>query len=125
MKFRTLLLAFMLLTTATVSFAQTTKPVVPRHTLTVNMKIDDDVQTVIKTLCKQLSLTVIFDESVKDTKVHLEMSDVTIEEAIQVVLAQKSLRACWTGEKELLVYPDTEELRKRYDVYLQWKPDSK
>ena len=73
-----------------------------------------------------LDLNVVFDESVRvPTKVKLELSDVTREEALQAVFTQKSLRACWTEDKTILVYDDTPELRERFAQYKLWEPKTK
>ena len=126
MKFRKLLLLLILLFgTVTISFAQTSTPEA-RNTNTVDVKLDDDTKTVIKTLGRQLALNVVFDESVKvQSKVRMELHDVTMEALLQIVFVQKYLRACWTEDKTILVYADTPALRERFAQYKLWEPKKK
>ncbi len=118
-------LLILLLSVAAVSFAQSATPKTS-DTGTVDVKLDDDTKTVIKTLGRQLALNVVFDESVKvQSKVRMELRDVTIEATLQIVFVQKYLRACWTEDKTILVYADTPELRERFAQYKLWEPKMK
>ena len=120
-----LLLLVLLFGAGTVSYAQTPAPGV-REGATVDLKVEDDTGNIIKNLGRQLALNVVFDESVKvRSKVRMELKDVTVAAALQIVFVQKDLRACWTEDNTILVYADTPELRERFAQYKLWEPKSK
>ncbi len=117
-----LLLLVFLFGAVTVSFAQTSAPRASKAAM-VDIKVEDNTGNIIKVLSRQLALNVVFDESVKvGSKVRMELREVTVEAALQIVFVQKYLRACWTEDKTILVYSDTPELRERFSVYLLWEP---
>jgi hypothetical protein len=120
MKLRSLPLALLLLFIAIpLSLAQ----IRDQETVEVIIK-DVEMKPCLIRLGKQLDLEVAFDEAVKNSK-KLNYSGKTtrLASVFQQILTQSALRACWTGEKLLTVYPDTEENRFAYSGYLQWEPE--
>lgn len=80
------------------------------------------VKSVLSTLGKQLNLNVVYDNTVKDSRVNLELKDSTIKAAMKVVLVQQQLQARLIEDKTIIIFPDTESNRKRYEQYKVW-PD--
>src|SRR5262245_31573979 len=60
------------------------------------------VKTALYTLGKQLGMSVVFDESVKDSqKITIELHDLTIESAIEIIFIQQKLSARLTEDKTI------------------------
>ena len=74
----------------------------------------------LKNLARNLSLNVSFDESLADAKIHLEVSDVTLAQAIEIILVMRGWRAKQKEDGTILVYADDAATRKRYEKYPDW-----
>jgi type II secretory pathway component GspD/PulD (secretin) len=87
------------------------------HTIPVKVAID--------ALGSQLNLNVIFDDAVKDSDtLTIMLKDVTIEQAIKIVLVAKRLQARIIEEKKIIVFPDHEANRQKYGQYELWPAKS-
>lgn len=73
---------------------------------------------------KQMGLIVEFDETVKDDRLSIELTDVTLEQALKIILEEKKLQARIMEEKTIIVFPDNEAKRKKYEQYELWPPKS-
>ena len=73
---------------------------------------------------RQMGLTVEFDETVKEDRLSIELTDVTLEQAMKIILEQKKLQARFIEEKTIIVFPDNEAKRKKYEQYDLWPPKS-
>src|SRR5215470_4797184 len=82
------------------------------------------VKVAISTLIKQTDLNVVFDDSVKEDRLTIELNDVTIEQALKIFLVAKRLQARVIEEKTIIVFPDNETNRKRYAQYELWPAKS-
>ena len=74
----------------------------------------------LKNLARHLSLNLALDESLKDAKVSLQVSDVTLAQAMEIVLVMRGWRAKQKEDGTILVYADDAEARKRYEKYADW-----
>ena len=87
------------------------------HTIPVKVAID--------ALGSQLKLNVIYDDEVKDSDtITIMLKDVTIEQAMKIVLVAKRLQARVIEEKEIIVFPDHEANRQKYGQYELWPAKS-
>jgi type II secretory pathway component HofQ len=73
---------------------------------------------------RQMGLIVEFDETVKEDRLSIELSDVTLEQALKIILEEKKLQARFMEEKTIIVFPDKEAKRKKYEQYELWPPKS-
>jgi hypothetical protein len=73
---------------------------------------------------KQMGLIVEFDETVKEDRLSIELTDVTLEQALKIILQEKKLQARFMEEKTIIVFPDNEAKRKKYEQYELWPPKS-
>ena len=73
---------------------------------------------------RQMGLIVEFDETVKEDRLSIELTDVTLEQALKIILEEKKLQARFMEEKTIIVFPDNEAKRKKYEQYELWPPKS-
>ncbi len=73
----------------------------------------------VTSLTKQLGLNVVFDDSVKDPdKVTIELQDVTLAKALDVILMQKKYTFEQVDRRTIFVYADTANNRPRFEKLL-------
>jgi general secretion pathway protein D len=74
------------------------------------------LKVVIESLAQQLNLNVIFDETFTDkSKVSLSLNDVTLANALDMVLMQYKLTFEQVDRRTIFVYPDTPVNRQRLE----------
>ena len=78
------------------------------------------VKSALSVLGKNLKMEVVYDQSVKNEMVEIELEKVTVSKAMTVIFEKHKLRACLIEEKTILVFPDTEENRKKNEQYKPW-----
>src|SRR5262245_33231011 len=78
------------------------------------------IKIAINSLVKQMGLNVVFDDTVKEDRLTIELNDITIEKALKIILESKDLQARIMEEKTLIVFPDNEAKRKKYEQYEPW-----
>ena len=79
------------------------------------------VKNALTALGKQLGMNVVFDESVKDSqKVTIELHDLTVESAIEIILIQQKLSARLMEDKTITVFQDTSENRQKFAGFKRW-----
>src|SRR5262245_12111581 len=84
---------------------------------------ETEFKVVLSTLGKQLQLNIVFDDQVKGgDKVNVELSDVTVEQAMKIILIQKKYQARVIERNTIIVFPDNDTNRKRYAEYDLWPP---
>src|SRR5215468_4164820 len=74
----------------------------------------------ISVLGKQMDLNVLFDETVREDRLSIELTDVTLEQALKIILEEKKLQARIMEDKTIIVFPDNEAKRKKYEQYELW-----
>jgi|SRR5215475_6949428 len=75
-------------------------------------------------LVRIIRLEVIFDDSVKDSKLTIELKDVPIRKAIKTILESKKLNARLKDERFLVIFADTPENREKYSDLKPWPEES-
>ena len=82
------------------------------------------VKIAISTLGNQIGLNIVFDDAIKGDKIDIELTDVTVEQALKTILQEKKLQARIIKEKKIIVFPDDEENRQKYGQYELWPAKS-
>nr|MDQ3013989.1 STN domain-containing protein [Acidobacteriota bacterium] len=83
---------------------------------------DSSQKAALAVLGKQLGLNVIFDDNVKEGKINIELTDVTLKAAMKIIFVQQRLQARLIEDKTIIIFPDNETIRRRYEQYKAW-PD--
>lgn len=78
------------------------------------------LKAAINAIGSQLNLNVVFDDSVRDDKISLDLKDVTAKQVMKIILIQKKLQARTIEENTIIVFPDNEQNRRRYSEYELW-----
>ncbi|MGH9768609.1 MAG: FecR domain-containing protein, partial [Blastocatellia bacterium] len=77
---------------------------------------DTSFKAAVNTLGKQLGLNVVFDDSVKDSdKVTVDMTDVTLAKALDILLLQKKHTFEQVDRRTIFIYPDNGTNRPRFE----------
>jgi hypothetical protein len=62
-------------------------------------------------------------EAIKDSEmVSVELCDVTLGKALDIVLLNKKMQAGFIAEKTIIIFHDNERNRRRYGQYELWLP---
>src|SRR5262245_4437366 len=85
---------------------------------TARVQFNTSFKSAVSTLGKQLGLNVVFDDSVKDDKVNVEMDDVTPAKALDIILLQKKHAFEQVDRRTIFVYPDNGTNRPRFEKFL-------
>ena len=85
---------------------------------------DASVRSVLSVLGKQLKMNVVFDDTVKETRMSLELKNVTLISAVKSVLSQQHLQARLIENNTVIVFVDNETNRLRYEQYKAWPDDA-
>lgn len=102
-----------------ISLAQSAKP--KSNQVTVIDFKDMSLKSVIKNLATQLKINVVFDESFRDEpKYDLELTDVTLEAALKIVLIQKRITARLIEDKTIIIFADNPTIRPRFEEFPAW-----
>jgi general secretion pathway protein D len=72
----------------------------------------------IKSLTEPLKLNVVFDDSIRNDPVTIEMNDVTVARALDIVLMQKKLAFEQVDRRTIFIYPDNVNNRPRFEKLL-------
>jgi hypothetical protein len=83
------------------------------------------LKSLLTALCKQIKVEVVYDELVQSSKVNLDLKDETMKAAIKIILDQHHLQAREIEEKKVIVFPDNEANRLKYEAYKVWPEESK
>jgi len=84
---------------------------------------DTTLKAAIYSLGTESGLDILFDEAIKDSEmVNVELNDTTFGKAMDVVLLSKRLQAAFIAEKTIIIFPENEENRKKYEQYEFWLP---
>jgi len=81
---------------------------------------DASLKSALAVMGKQLKMNVVYDDTVKDTKLNIELSDVTIKAAMKIIFVQQRLQARLIEDKTILIIPDNETIWRRYEKYKVW-----
>nr|MDQ3010037.1 hypothetical protein [Acidobacteriota bacterium] len=78
------------------------------------------VKNVLMIFGKQMEMEVVIDDSVPNSKVNIELADVTLKAAIKAILAQQHLQARLLEDKKIVVFADDETNQPRFNQYKVW-----
>ena len=78
------------------------------------------VKIAISYVGKQMGLKVEFDDTVKDDSLSIELAEMTLEQGMKLIFEEKKLQARIIEEKTIIVFPDNEANRKKYEQYELW-----
>lgn len=81
---------------------------------------DAALKATISDVGNQLGINVVFDDSVRDEKLNLELKEVTAKQVMKIILIQKRLQARTIEEKTIIVFPDNATNSQRYAQYETW-----
>ncbi len=81
----------------------------------INLKMANSARIVFETIGKLAGLTVIFDPDFPDRKISTELSNITFEQALDLVALQS--KAVWKPitENIVFIYPDQPQKRRDYE----------
>ena len=85
---------------------------------------DASLKATIIAIGNQLNLNVVFDDSMRDDKLTLELKDVTAKQVMKIILIQKKLEARTIEENTIIVYPNNATNHQRYVQYELWNAKS-
>ncbi|HKQ79763.1 MAG TPA: STN domain-containing protein [Blastocatellia bacterium] len=112
---------FLLICCSIGAFAQS--PAEAQKAIEVSFK-DAGLKTAVSAIATQLNLNVVFDDSVKDERLTLDLKNVTAKQVLKILLIQKRLQARTIEENTIIVFPDNETNRQRYSQYELWPSKS-
>ena len=79
---------------------------------------DIDMKECLKNLARSMSLNVIFDDSVKSQKIAIELTDVTLARAFDMLLLLNKLSFSPIDRKTIIVFADNPQVRGRFEQML-------
>ena|SRR5215813_1496249 len=85
---------------------------------------DAALKATISDVGNQLGINVVFDDSVRDEKLNLELKEVTAKQVMKIILIQKKLQARTIEENTIIVFPDNATNSQRYGQYETWPAKS-
>jgi len=116
---------FLLLCCSMSAFAQSPSEAQKSAQTAQNVSYKDAaLKTVISSLGTQLNLNVVFDDSMRDDRLNVELKDVTAKQVMKIILIQKKLQARTIEENTIIVFPDNATNSKRYSQYEIWPAKS-
>src|ERR1700736_662175 len=95
--------------------AQLPPEIKPLSRAPVNLKMSNDAKIIFDTIAKLAGLTVIYDPDFPSRRVPVDLDNVTLEQALDVVSVES--KASWTPMTEniILVFPDQPQKRRDYE----------
>ncbi|MFZ4987123.1 MAG: FecR domain-containing protein, partial [Blastocatellia bacterium] len=89
----------------------------PRDPTDVSFK-DTKLKTVVSHLGRQLNLNVVFDETVKDSPVTIDLKEVTLAKALDIILKIYKYSFEQVDNRTILVYADNPTNRPRFETLM-------
>ncbi|NDD65237.1 MAG: hypothetical protein EBZ36_14865, partial [Acidobacteria bacterium] len=101
-------------TSSEIQFARKERP---RETSDVSFK-DTSLKAVVSLLGGKLNLNVVFDESVKDAKITIDLKEVTLAKALDIILKIYKYSFEQVDNRTILVYADNPTNRPRFETLM-------
>ena len=79
----------------------------------INMKLTNEVKVIFETIAKLAGITVIFDPDFQGRRIATELTNVTLEQALDVVALQS--KAFWQPVTSNIIFVSTDNVQKRRD----------
>jgi general secretion pathway protein D len=87
----------------------------PISSTAINLKMSGDVKVVFQAICKLANIGVIFDPDIQGRNVSVELPNVTLEQALDVVSLQSKTFWKPVTSSIIIVVPEQSQKRKDYD----------
>jgi general secretion pathway protein D len=81
----------------------------------INLKMSNDARIVFDTIGKLAGLTVIYDPDFPARRISVELNDVTLEQALDIVCIESKAFSTPISENIILVIPDQTQKRRDYE----------
>jgi general secretion pathway protein D len=81
----------------------------------INLKMSNDAKVVFDTIGKLAGLTVIYDPDFPARRISVELNDVTLEQALDIVCIESKAFSMPISENIILVIPDQAQKRRDYE----------
>ncbi len=81
----------------------------------INMKMDNDAKVAFETIGKYAGLTMVFDPDFPARRIHVDLNNVTLEQALEIVSLESKAVVKPVTENTLFVYPDQPQKRREYE----------
>ncbi|HTA60659.1 MAG TPA: cohesin domain-containing protein [Candidatus Baltobacteraceae bacterium] len=81
----------------------------------INLKMSNDAKVVFDTIGKLAGLTVIYDPDFPARRISVELNDVTLEQALDIVCIESKAFSMPISENIILVIPDQVQKRRDYE----------
>ena len=92
----------------------TTPPILkPLSTAPINLRMSNTARIVFETIGKLAGLTVVFDPEFPDRRIPVELNNVTLEQALEIVSLES--KAAWKPITENVIFVFADQLQKRRD----------
>jgi type II secretory pathway component GspD/PulD (secretin) len=82
--------------------------------------VNTSIKTALVPLGSYIKLDVVFDDSVKNKKVTIELERVSVREAIEAILESIESQVKMKDDHTLLIFADTPENREKYGDLKSW-----
>lgn len=90
----------------------------PLSTSPITYKASQDIKVVFDTLGKLAGLTVIYDQDIAQRRITVDLSDVTLEQALEIICAESKTFWKPITENVIMVIPDQAQKRRDYEEEL-------
>src|ERR1700722_13375795 len=95
--------------------ASTPPQLKPLSRAPINLKMSNDAKVVFDTIGKLAGLTVIYDPDFPARRISVELNDVTLEQALDIVCIESKAFSTPISENIILVMPDQAQKRRDYE----------
>jgi len=95
--------------------ASTPPQLKPLSRAPINLKMSNDARIVFDTIGKLAGLTVIYDPDFPARRISVELNDVTLEQALDIVCIESKAFSTPMSENIILVIPDQTQKRRDYE----------
>ena len=84
----------------------------PLNRQPINLKMDNDAKVALDTVAKIAGLTMVYDPDFPARRIHVELNNVTLEQALEIVSLESKAVIRPVTENTLFVYPDQPNKRR-------------
>jgi general secretion pathway protein D len=84
----------------------------PLNRQPINLKMDNDAKVALDTIAKIAGLTMVYDPDFPARRIHVELNNVTLEQALEIVSLESKAVIRPITENTLFVYPDQTNKRR-------------
>jgi type II secretory pathway component GspD/PulD (secretin) len=105
----------------TISFAQKAAPAsdAAKKVESIVFKTTE-LKNVLRNFGRTLKLNVVFDETVRNNIIDVELNDVTVAAAMKIILIQQRLAARIIEDNTIIIFVDNPANNQRYVEFKRW-----